>query len=117
MKRIKLTLSSPKAILLISCVLVGASTLALMLFRPWPWTRLAMDIQIFSEYFGDIIVPGTYESQGIVPIQLALATSLNLALFSLPALPVVVLFGRRFPDVISRLVIGWLVVYLLVLFV
>lgn len=42
---------------------------------------------------------------------------MNLALFSLPALPVVLLFGRRFPDVVSRLVIAWLVFYVLVLFV
>ena len=52
-----------------------------------------------------------------IPLFFAVATCLNLALFSLPALAIFGVFRKRLPDVASFLILSWLVFYLLALFV
>ena len=131
----ELKLPSPKAALLIGCVLVGASGFIIylgMYHTYLPVDRL-IDLIQRSGIPGGSLLYGIYlftnlvvlDSLGIRDWQnvyadllyIAAPTCLNLALFSLPALAIFGVFRTRLPQVASILILSWLVFYLLAFWV
>ena len=114
MQRIKRTLPTPKAALLIGCVSVGVSPFVVAYDDPLTvlWlsialTAMGISASIMSTVLDDISTP----------LFFAVAICLNLALFSLPALAIFGAFRKRLPDLASLLILSWLVFYVLALFV
>ena len=107
---ITLKLPSPKALLLIGCAIVGASTVVFLFVEPTIGLAGFIELLVFYSTVGSIeytSVPWWY-----VPLWLALCTCLNVALFSLPAFAIIGVFRRRSPAA-SFLVLSWMVSYLL----
>ena len=115
MKRTRLTLPSPKAALLVGCLLVGAST---FLYGPDinPMGGLSYDIALFTAITLDTIIPGITEWQNPYLYYLVFvvaAMCLNMTLFFLPALAIVGVLRKRLRGMASFLVLSWLLFYLL----
>ena len=117
--RIKPKLPSPKTVLMIGCVIVGASTFLYgteIALRGW----LSVFVALTTVGVLETIIPGSMsEWQNPYAYLLfgAVATSLNLTLFFPPALTIVRVYEKCAPSRGSFLIIAWLVLYLLSCFV
>ena len=112
MRKISLTLPSPKVTILACCVFVGVSI--------WFWAEVAsylgLVLSLLAVVLTEIIMPtDSYVGSEFIKftVLIFLKIFFNVGLFSLPALAMVGLCRKRVSDrVASLLVIGWLVVYL-----
>ena len=112
-------LASTNVIFAICCGFVGATTFVFVFWNPS--TILALNVTLIPQMLVDayLSVPpelGFFSWQ--ILLMYALSTILNVGLFSLPALAMMGL-SRKFivPKGVSLLLVGWMVFYVLMLFV
>ena len=95
MQRIKRTLPTPTASLLIGCVSVGVSTFVVTYDDPL--TALWLFVGLTAVGISDSIM-STVPDDISIPLFFAVASCLNLGLFSLPALAIFGAFRKRLPE-------------------